>query len=113
MALRSQRRDYWQRLVDEFEANGMTQAAFLAERGLSKSTFGKWWRRLRSAPRGPGGRPTAPLRLVEIEVAAEATPTPALFELVLPGGFPLRFDAGGGPDYVAGLAVAFSRTVRR
>ena len=112
MARRSKGIEHWRRVIAEDEASDKTQSAFVAERRISKKTFGKWWRLLPSAPRGPGGRPIKPLKLVEVEVVREAAPVVAIFELALPGGCPLKFGAGADPDYIADLAVAFARRAR-
>ncbi len=109
MARRTKGIGHWRRVIAEYEASGKTQSAFVAERGIPKTTFGKWWRLLRSAPRGPGGRPIQPLKLVEVEVVPEAAPAVTVFELGLPGGCPLKFETGADPDYVVELAVAFAR----
>lgn len=46
--------EQWQQLIEAQAASDQSQAAFCAERGLSKSTFQLWKRRLRaSSPAEP------------------------------------------------------------
>ena len=112
MARRSKGPDYWRQVISEFEASGLSQAAFIAERGLKKTTFSKWWRRFRAAPRGPGGRRPGAVRLLEVEVVTEPPPPSHMLELSWPTGCSLRFEVGADPNYVADLAAALGRRLR-
>lgn len=51
MASRAERRVFWQRQVEAFEASGETCVAYCAAHGLNHSTLGKWRRRLHPAER--------------------------------------------------------------
>ncbi|MBO9471629.1 IS66 family insertion sequence element accessory protein TnpB [Endozoicomonas sp. G2_2] len=50
--------EQWQQLIDAQAASGQSQVAFCAERGLSKSSFQHWKRRLRTS-QAPVSTPSA------------------------------------------------------
>lgn len=87
----------WDSIFAEFEASGLSAAAFCRRKKLAKSTFTK--RRLGRGRRRAVRRSTA-ARFVELtpEPArplslASATRDPGSFEIVLPGGVILRWKA--------------------
>lgn len=87
----------WDAIFEEFEASGLSAAAFCRRKKLPKSTFAK---RGRARGRQRATRRPRPGRFVELTGArSNAHPTPAraevghAFELELPGGVVLRWRA--------------------
>ncbi|MCY1003861.1 IS66 family insertion sequence element accessory protein TnpB [Myxococcus sp. MISCRS1] len=95
----------WFQVAEAFEASGLTQKEFSAQRGLRLSTPQSWvYRRRRQCPQ------KAPaVRLLPVEVSAIAPPSPALLKVVLANGARLRFPAGADVDYVARLVTSLGR----
>jgi transposase-like protein len=99
------RREKWVEVVEEYERSGLTQAEFVARRGVALSTLQSWLRRWRAQ------RPGA-VRLLPVEV--EPTPGPekaalegsAPLEVVLPRGVRLCVAPGTDVGYVAQLVEA-------
>ncbi len=75
----------WQRILERFEASGLTQAAFCREQGLSLSTFGYWKRRL-----GEQRRPSEP----DASTGAGVIDLSALTDR--PPGFSVEIQLGDG-----------------
>ncbi len=82
---RDQEREWWKRLVADFEASDLTQREFASERGISFSNLRNWIYRLRkesrplveAPPASPGQAPARALatrrsRLVPVRVVASA-----------------------------------------
>ena len=73
---------------------------FATTNKIAYSTFCRWWRKYRSAPRRALARSNRSdeVRLVEVHVVDEIAASPAphqhALELELPGGHPLRFEVG-------------------
>ena len=87
----------WDEIFAEFEASGLSVAAFCRRKKLPKSTFSK--RRI-ARERKPATRRAKPARFVELTAAPSASsPAPPAivdtraFELILPGGAVLRWKA--------------------
>ncbi|MCP3103962.1 IS66 family insertion sequence element accessory protein TnpB [Myxococcus sp. K15C18031901] len=80
----------WLQVAEAFEASGLTQEAFSAQRGLRLSTLQSWVyrRRRQHARKAPA------VRLLPVEVATVAQVGPVLLEVVLASGARLRFPAG-------------------
>ena len=104
--------------VAECEATGAKLREFAATNQIAYSTFCRWWRKYRSAPRRALGRQRHrdELRLVEVHVVDEACSPPPpqsqALELKLPGGHPLRFHVGADPDYIAALIAATGKATQ-
>ncbi|GEN13413.1 hypothetical protein SAMN05443572_1203 [Myxococcus fulvus] len=95
----------WFQVAEAFEASGLTQKEFSAQRGLRLSTLQSWvYRRRRQRPQ------KAPaVRLLPVAVSAVAPQSPALLEVVLASGAKVRFPASADVDYVARLVTALGR----
>jgi hypothetical protein len=101
-----QQREKWVEVVEEYERSGLTQAEYVARRGVALSTLQSWLRRRRRAQR------TGPVRLLPVEVAPTPPPgkpasegsTP--LEVVVPGGVRLYVAPGTDVGYVAKLVEA-------
>jgi len=104
MATHLERREFWQKVVREFTESGLSQAAFAAQRGVSRKSLQRWRGKLRDE----FGRSRSPA-MVEVVVAeplvTAPAPTPDL-ELLVGGDCSLFFAPGTAPDYVADLVVA-------
>ncbi|RMF71127.1 MAG: hypothetical protein D6740_07175, partial [Alphaproteobacteria bacterium] len=101
---------WWRRTIEEWEQSGKPAKTFCAERGLPKTTFWKWRRRLRQD--GDATKPPkfVPLRLGPAPVAGQRQAQPSGVEIVLPVGYRLRLDRGFDPDtLLAALAVLEGR----
>jgi hypothetical protein len=98
-----QQREKWVEVVEEYERSGLTQAEFVARRGVALSTLQSWLRRWRA-------QRTGPVRLLPVEVAP--TPPPATtegsapVEVVVPGGVRLCIAPGTDVGYVVKLVEA-------
>ncbi|MBZ4402457.1 IS66 family insertion sequence element accessory protein TnpB [Myxococcus faecalis] len=91
----------WFQVAEAFEASGLTQKEFSAQRGLRLSTLQSWvYRRRRQRP-----RKAQEVRLLPVEVSAVAQVSPVLLEVALASGARLRFPAGADVDYVARLVT--------
>jgi hypothetical protein len=100
-----QRREKWVEVVEEYERSGLTQAEYVARRGVALSTLQSWLRRSRA-------QRTGPVRLLPVEVAPKLPPTmsategSAALEVVIPGGVRLAVAPGTDVGYVAQLVEA-------
>lgn len=96
-------REFWTKLIDEFEETpGETHAEFAARHGVEKTTFQKWLYLLRSER---AVRPAAPaVRMLPVEVAVERDEEAVVVELG--SGMAVRVRAGTDPGYVAALVAA-------
>jgi transposase-like protein len=100
-----QQREKWVEVVEEYERSGLTQAEFVARRGVALSTLQSWLRRWRA-------QRTGPVRLLPVEVAPTqpsaklATESSAPLEVIVPGGVRLAVVPGTDVGYVAQLVEA-------
>jgi len=95
----------WARVAEAFEASGLTQKEFAAQRGVRLSTLQSWvYRRRRQR-----GSQATPVRLLPVEVAGVAQPSTGLREVVTAGGARVCFPAGTDVEYVARLVAALGR----
>ena len=78
----------WRALSARFEASGQNRAAFCAEQGVVLSSFGRWWRKLRSPSRRQAAVVADP---VFVELAPEGDPQWEV-ELKLGAGVVLRLN---------------------
>lgn len=85
-------REQWQHLVDAQAASGQSQVAFCAERGLSKSSFQHWKRRLKACD--PPVSPPAALFAPLTGAAADGDTGGWTIELDLGDGLCLRLRRG-------------------
>ncbi|MGZ3458765.1 MAG: IS66 family insertion sequence element accessory protein TnpA [Archangium sp.] len=98
-------REKWVEVVEEYERSGLTQAEFVARRGVALSTLQSWLRRWRAQRSGP-------VRLLPVEVAPTSLPAKtavevsAPLEVVVPGGVRLCVAPGTDVGYVAKLVEA-------
>jgi transposase-like protein len=96
---REENRARWQRLVEHYEASGLTQVAFAKQRGLNAKTLQRWRKRLRSE----GALPA----VIEVVVEDVPAPPPARnLELLVGRDLSLCFAPGTSPGYVADIVVA-------
>ncbi|QDE90499.1 hypothetical protein BHS06_16845 [Myxococcus xanthus] len=95
----------WFRVAEAFEASGLTQKEFSAQRGVRLSTLQSWVYRRRRQRAGKA----EPVRLLPVEVAGVAQPSTALLEVELASGARLRFAFGTDVEYVARLVAALGR----
>ncbi len=109
-------REFWTRLVDEFEAREprLRHVAYAAEKGVRVWTFRSWLYRLRRERReSRGGDPSfLPVELIGDGDEALAAETVAVagspIDAALPNGVLLRFAVGTDPEYVGALLRAVS-----
>jgi hypothetical protein len=101
--MQRQGREFWTKVVDEYEAtSGETHAEFAARHRVGKATFERWLYLLR----GERSELTADshVRLLPVEVAVGHCDQPVLVEVG--GGVGLRVAVGTDPSYVAALVAA-------
>lgn len=95
----------WARVAEAFEASGLTQKDFAAQRGVRLSTLQSWvYRRRRQR-----GSQAAPVRLLPVEVAGASQPSTVLLEVVTARGARVCFPAGTEVEHVARLIAALGR----
>jgi hypothetical protein len=105
MSERRQQREKWVKVVEEYEGSGLTQAQFVAQRGVALSTLQSWLRRRRA-------QRTGAVRLLPVEVVPPASPArtereaSAPLEVELPSGVRLAVAPGTDVKYVAQLVEA-------
>ncbi|TSC31936.1 IS66 family insertion sequence element accessory protein TnpB [Corallococcus sp. Z5C101001] len=95
----------WAHVAEAFEASGLTQKAFSAQRGVRLSTLQSWVYRARRA----ATTRAEPVRLLPVQVAASPAATESLLEVVAEGGARVRFAVGTDVAYVARLVAALGR----
>lgn len=101
--MRRRGREFWTKLVDDYEAtSGETHAEFAARHGVEKATFERWLYLLRDE-RSEAGVGTK-VRLLPVQVAVEHGEQQVLVELG--GGLGLQVPVGTDPGYVAALVAA-------
>jgi hypothetical protein len=99
--MRRRGREFWTRVVADYEANsGETHAEFAARHKVEKATFERWLYLLRDKRGGAGSK----VRLLPVQVAAEHGGQHVVVELR--GGLGLRVAVGTDPGYVAALVTA-------
>jgi hypothetical protein len=103
MARRRQGREFWTKLISEFESNGggESHAGFAARSGVRLTTFRTWLYRLRAdgVPRAKRAVRVLPVTVVGADQSSR--------ELSIDcNGVALRFAADTDPSYVAALVVA-------
>ena len=103
MAKRRQGREFWAKLISEFESNDEREphAAFATRHGVRLTTFRTWLYRLRmqEAPRAKRVVRVLPVTVVGADRSSR--------ELSIDcNGVALRFGADIDPSYVAALVVA-------
>ncbi len=94
--------------MEEFEASGVSQKEFVAERDVSLGAFQYWlYKKSRSAPERRSAsvdRPRAAFLPVEVVTsAAPRAPEGLMLEVALPRGRLLRFPEGTRAEYLAHL----------
>ena len=96
-----QQKEKWVEVVEEYEKSGLTQAEFVARRGVALSTLQAWLRKWRA-------QRTGPVRLLPVEVAPAAPPAKGSggVEVVVPSGVRLYVVPGTDVGYVAQLVEA-------
>ena len=101
--MQRQGREFWTRIVAEYEAtSGETHAEFAARNRVGKATFERWLYLLRGqrSELAVDGK----VRLLPVQVAAGQVEPQILVEI--DGGLGLRVTVGTDPGYVAALVTA-------
>ena len=89
-------REEWRAIIGRFHSSGMTGAAFCRREKLPKSSFEKWKRKIGSRPKVTRKQPNFvewPTPTAPILPMDNADRSSAQFELSLPGGVVLRWNA--------------------
>jgi transposase-like protein len=95
------------RLVERYQASGVTQREFAEREGVTMSALQYW---LRKARAGDDGGEEAAERFQFVEVIGEEAEEAGAggVSLELPGGLSLRFESLPSPSYLASVAAAFA-----
>lgn len=93
-------REYWEKIVREYEGGHWTQQQFAKRRGVAVSTLQYWLRRVRQA-RPKGNAKMLPVRLATVDASAPG------HVQVFVAGTELRFSVGTDPAYIASVVRAF------
>jgi hypothetical protein len=105
MIITAEKRAFWSKHQQDWQASGVTQRAYCQREGLGYSTFGAWRQRLNTDPIDqsaqpaslPKPRPSPQLTMVPVNVAAPRMTV----ELCSPGGWQVQLP---GSIDLAGLA---------
>lgn len=104
-AEREDKRRYWQAHLDQWQACGLTQAAYCRKENLSVHQFLYWKKRLLPDP--------ASASFVEIQASEvlcpSSPPSPASLVLVLPGRYRIEVSPGFDPKTLERLACVVER----
>lgn len=104
MARRSRRgREYWSRLVAEFQEQDVTQVEFARRKRVKLSTFRFWLAKLRATAQ------PEPVRFVEVVAPEREASGDAPVRLCLPGGAELHLASLPPADYLVRLDAELSR----
>jgi hypothetical protein len=113
---RSAKARYWQQLLNEQAASGLTARAFCIQRGLAVQSFYQWKRKLLQPvlPKDnhvlvkPAAQSLVPVRIVP------SNPRPASLpiQIVTPSGFSVRVDSSMPPSEVAILVASIEVSLR-
>ncbi len=99
-------REGWDAVVEEFYRSGLTPAEFSEQRGIPRTTLGRWLARAAAAPQA-GPPPMLPVRVVTAATPAPAAPREALrvplVEVALRDGVVVRCLVGTDVGYVGTL----------
>lgn len=99
--MRRRGREFWTKVVDDYEATSdETHAEFAARHRVEKATFERWLYLLRDERGGSGSK----VRLLPVRVAIEHDEQQVFVELG--GGLGVRIAVGTDPGYVAALVTA-------
>ncbi|XXF76358.1 IS66 family insertion sequence element accessory protein TnpB [Myxococcaceae bacterium GXIMD 01537] len=102
---KSEEKQEWFRVAEAFEASGLTQKEFSAQRGVRLSTLQSWvYRRRRQR-----AEKAEAVRLLPVEVATRPAATESMVEVVTASGGRVRFAAGTDVEYVARLVAALGQ----
>lgn len=95
LARKRARRDeaVWRELIAAHQASGLAVSAFCSERGVPRSSFGKWRRRLGMAPT-KGRRPPTVKRFLPLPIVGANTPPAEAASIELDVG-PMRLRVSG------------------
>lgn len=88
-----QKRQYWQRHTQQYQASGLSQAAYCSKHGLSLSTFLYWLHKHRSE--------SQPVKLVQVQPLAPPEPATALRLVV--NGYGIEVCEGFSPASLAAV----------
>ncbi len=102
------RRRYWQAVIERQQASGRSIVGFCSTEGLAPASFHAWKRRLRRSRRGLG-RESASQALVPVQIVGDPTADVGRLEVQWPGGVVLRVqgcDAQTIGAVVAALSTA-------
>ncbi len=101
--MRRRGREFWTKVVDDYEAtSGETHAEFAARHRVQKATFERWLYLLRDERSETGA--ASKVRLLPVQVAGGHDEQHVLVKLG--GGLGLRVAVGTDPGYVAALVTA-------
>jgi len=113
---RSARAGYWQQLLNEQAASGLTARAFCIQKGLAVQSFYQWKRKLLQPafPKDnhvlvkPAVQSLVPVRIVP----SNPRPASLLIQIVTPSGFSVRVDSSMPPSEVATLVASIEVSLR-
>jgi hypothetical protein len=113
---RSAKAEYWQQLLNEQTASGLTARAFCIQKGLAVQSFYQWKRKLLQPVRPQDDRALVkpivqslvPVRIV----ASNPKPTSLPIQIVTPSGFSVRVDSSMPPSEIAHLVASIEVSLR-
>jgi hypothetical protein len=100
------------RVLARWQRSGLTPREFGEKRGIPPSTL-SWWRRVfrRAGEKHVNGAPAEnPVVFTEVPKPAKVPRTPAVLEIILPGGHIVRVPAGADTDTLQRVLQALQTT---
>jgi len=100
------------RVLAGWKRSGLTLREFGEKRGIPPSTL-SWWRqvfRRAGDEEGNGAAAETPVVFTEVPKPAKAARTPAVLEIILPGGHIVRVPAGADTDTLQRVLQALQAT---
>lgn len=107
-ARNSDRRRYWQAVIDRQQASGQSIVGFCSKEGLAPASFHAWKRRLRRSRRG-FERESANQALIPVQIVGDPKADVGRLEVQWPGGVVLRVQ-GCDAQSISAVVAALSAT---
>ena len=98
------KQQHWQRLIERWQASGLSVRTFCERQRLAVPSFYAWRRRLQQSDRlAPAAQATAPVTFLPVHVRDDPPDQRPPLELVLASGQCLRIPPGFDPDALRAL----------
>jgi hypothetical protein len=106
--------EYWQAMIDEQKASGLSQSKFCSARGILKSTFSQWISHFNSQ-RSEGSKPQEPKPVFESKSKRDLVPVKidnekaSPFRIIFSSGVILEFSERPEPLWITEMIKLIAR----